>query len=135
MTSLADNTLTFTPGGGEPPVVLTLFANGTFVLVTDESNPIDDGMERGTYNAAGSRATFTRIVDTNGDVDVTDSLGKAKLSTAFGIDVGAMYRPSSWLRVGIVAKDINAPSFDTKAGGEFKLDPQVRSGVAINPWD
>ena len=72
---------------------------------------------------------------TNGDVDITDSLGKAKLSTAFGIDVGAIYRPSSWLRVGIVAKDINAPSFDTKAGGEFKLDPQVRSGVAINPWE
>ena len=73
---------------------------------------------------------------TNGEVDVTDSLGKAKLSTAFGIDVGAVYRPSSWLRVGIVAKDINAPSFDTKtAGQQFKLEPQVRGGIAVNPWD
>ncbi len=73
---------------------------------------------------------------TNGDVDITDSLGKAKLSTAFGIDVGAIYRPSSWLRMGIVAKDINAPSFDTKtAGQQFKLEPQVRGGIAVNPWE
>ncbi|MEC4888529.1 MAG: conjugal transfer protein TraF [Nitrospira sp.] len=73
---------------------------------------------------------------TNGDVDITDSLGKAKLSTAFGIDVGAVYRPSSWLRMGIVAKDINAPSFDTKTPGQqFKLEPQVRGGVAVNPWE
>lgn len=73
---------------------------------------------------------------TNGEVDVADSLGKAKLSTAFGIDVGAVYRPSSWLRLGIVAKDINAPSFDTKtAGQQFKLEPQVRGGVAVNPWE
>ncbi len=73
---------------------------------------------------------------TNGEVDVADSLGKAKLSTAFGIDVGAVYRPSSWLRLGIVAKDINAPSFDTKtAGQQFKLEPQVRGGLAVNPWE
>lgn len=73
---------------------------------------------------------------TNGDVDIADSLGKAKLSTAFGIDVGAVYRPSSWLRMGIVAKDLNAPSFDTKtAGQQFKLEPQVRGGIAVNPWE
>lgn len=71
----------------------------------------------------------------NGDVDVADNLGKAKTSTAFGIDLGAVYRPSSWLRVGIVAKDINQPTFDTKTGGEFKLTPQVRGGVAVNPWE
>ena len=72
---------------------------------------------------------------TGGDVTVSDNLGKAQLSTAFGIDVGAVYRPSSWLRVGIVAKDINQPTFDTKTGGEFKLTPQVRGGVAVNPWE
>ncbi len=72
---------------------------------------------------------------TGGDVTVSDNLGKAKTSNAFGIDVGAVYRPSSWLRVGIVAKDINQPTFDTPAGGEFKLTPQVRGGVAVNPWE
>jgi F plasmid transfer operon, TraF, protein len=66
---------------------------------------------------------------------VSDNLGKAKTSTAFGIDVGALYRPSSWLRLGIVAKDINQPTFDAPGGGEVKLTPQVRGGVAVNPWE
>jgi F plasmid transfer operon, TraF, protein len=68
------------------------------------------------------------------DVSVTENFGKPTISTAFGIDVGAIYRPSSWLRFGIVAKDINQPTFDTPGGGELKLGPQVRGGVAINPY-
>ena len=68
------------------------------------------------------------------DVSITDNFGKPTLSTAFGIDVGAIYRPSSWLRFGMVAKDINQPTFDDVGGGELKLGPQVRGGVAINPY-
>jgi hypothetical protein len=68
------------------------------------------------------------------DVSITDNFGKATLSTALGIDVGAIYRPSSWLRFGVVAKDINQPTFDTPGGEELKLGPQVRGGVAINPY-
>ena len=72
---------------------------------------------------------------TNGDVQITDSIGKANLSTTFGFDLGAMYRPSSWFRAGVVAKDINQPAFDTRTGGEYKLHSQVRGGVAVNPWE
>jgi F plasmid transfer operon protein TraF len=68
------------------------------------------------------------------DVSITDNFGKPTLSTAFGIDMGAIYRPSSWLRFGVVAKDINQPTFDTPGGEELKLGPQVRGGVAINPY-
>ena len=68
------------------------------------------------------------------DVSITDNFGKATLSTAFGIDVGAIYRPSSWLRFGLVAKDLNQPTFDVPGGEELKLGPQVRGGVAINPY-
>ncbi|MGH7147049.1 MAG: conjugal transfer protein TraF [Nitrospiraceae bacterium] len=68
------------------------------------------------------------------EVSVTDNFGKPTLSTAFGIDVGAIYRPSSWLRFGVVAKDINQPTFDAAGGGELKLGPQVRAGVALNPY-
>jgi hypothetical protein len=67
-------------------------------------------------------------------VSITDNFGKATISTAFGIDAGAIYRPSSWLRFGVVAKDINRPTFDTFGGGELKLGPQVRGGVAVNPY-
>ncbi len=68
------------------------------------------------------------------DVSITDNFGKPTLSTAFGIDVGAIYRPSSWLRFGVVAKDINQPTFDDPRGGELRLGPQVRGGVAVNPY-
>jgi len=68
------------------------------------------------------------------EVSITDNFGKSTLSTAFGIDVGAIYRPSSWLRFGVVAKDINQPTFDDVGGGELKLGPQVRGGVAVNPY-
>jgi len=68
------------------------------------------------------------------DVSVTNNFGKPTLSTAFGIDVGAIYRPSSWLRFGVVAKDINQPTFDAPGGGELKLEPQVRGGLAVNPY-
>ncbi len=68
------------------------------------------------------------------DVSISDNFGKATTSTAFGIDVGAIYRPSSWLRFGLVAKDINQPTFNDVGGGELKLTPQVRGGVALNPY-
>jgi len=68
------------------------------------------------------------------DPSLFNNLGQAKISTSYGIDVGAMYRPSSWLRFGVVAKDINQPSFDAPGGLQYKLTPQVRGGVAVSPW-
>ncbi|MCE9536575.1 MAG: conjugal transfer protein TraF [Nitrospirae bacterium] len=68
------------------------------------------------------------------DVSLRDNFGKSTLSTAFGIDVGAIYRPSSWLRFAVVAKDINQPTFNAAGGGELKLEPQIRGGMAINPY-
>jgi hypothetical protein len=67
-------------------------------------------------------------------VSTIDHFGKPTISTTYGIDIGAIYRPSSQIRFGIVAKDINTPTFDEAGGGELKLDPQVRAGVAINPY-
>ncbi|MGZ8383819.1 MAG: conjugal transfer protein TraF, partial [Nitrospira sp.] len=50
-------------------------------------------------------------------------------------DLGAMFRPASWLRMGIVAKDITAPTFDAPNGDQFKLLPQIRTGLAVNPYN
>lgn len=63
-----------------------------------------------------------------------NNFGQAMISTSYGIDVGAMYRPSSWLRFGVVGKDLNQPTFDAPGGLQYKLTPQVRGGVALNPW-
>jgi hypothetical protein len=67
-------------------------------------------------------------------VSTTDHFGKPNISTTYGIDIGAIYRPSSWMRVGVVAKDINTPTFDAAGGGTLKLEPQVRVGLAVNPY-
>ena len=67
-------------------------------------------------------------------VSTTDHFGKPNISTTYGIDIGAIYRPSSWVRFGVVAKDINKPTFDAAGGGELKLEPQVRVGLALNPY-
>jgi hypothetical protein len=37
--------------------------------------------------------------------------------------------------MGIVAKDINQPTFDAQGGGQVKLTPQIRGGVAVKPYD
>lgn len=73
------------------------------------------------------------VFGSNGGLGFTSDLGKAAISTTMGVDVGALYRPVSWLRMGVVAKDLNQPAFDAPGGGQFKLLPQVRGGIAVNP--
>ncbi|WP_447977362.1 conjugal transfer protein TraF [Candidatus Nitrospira bockiana] len=82
----------------------------------------------------GAAYTGTVTVTDADDLStIKDSFGKAKLSTAIGIDLGAVVRPTPWLRIGVVAKDINQPEFDAPDGSQFKLTPQVRGGIAVNP--
>ncbi|MGD2064476.1 MAG: conjugal transfer protein TraF [Nitrospirota bacterium] len=55
-----------------------------------------------------------------------------------GVDLGVLYRRPTW-RAGVLARDVNSPSFDyPRLGGidrgAFVLDPQVRAGVAWLPW-
>jgi hypothetical protein len=81
-------------------------------------------------------AAYNTTTNLQGGVDpnLLDNFGKAEISTSYGIDLGAMYRPSSWLKFGVVAKDINQPTFDAPGGLQYKLTSQVRGGVAVNPW-
>jgi F plasmid transfer operon, TraF, protein len=75
------------------------------------------------------------VVGSESGLAFTSDLGKPEISTAIGIDAGAIYRPSSWLRFGVVGKNLNQPTFDAPNGQEFKLVPQVRAGVAVNPYE
>lgn len=63
-------------------------------------------------------------------------------SVNFGVDLGALWRFADMLNVGIVAKNLNSPEFDapgfpsvlgTQPDGKFRVDPQVRMGVAVEP--
>ncbi|HSF65883.1 MAG TPA: conjugal transfer protein TraF [Nitrospiraceae bacterium] len=82
----------------------------------------------------GASYRGTKTLTGGEEVSITGDFGRATTSMNFGIDLGAIYRPSSWLRFGMVAKDINRPTFDAHGGGELKLDPQIRGGIAVNPY-
>lgn len=69
------------------------------------------------------------------EFEFRDDLGKANISTQPSIDAGAVYQPASWLRIGVVGKDLSEPAFKAPGGGEFKLVPQVRAGLALKPYD
>ena len=68
------------------------------------------------------------------DVKLSGNFGKPQISTKFGFDAGAIYRPSSWLRFAVVGKDLNQPAFDSPDGTTIQLGPQVRGGMALNPY-
>lgn len=127
------------------PTVVTNNVSGTFLLRGLEARQAafsyayafaDKTLAIGVTAKAIQGAAYAGSATVTGgqDVTLTDSLGKAKLSSAFSVDVGAIYRPASWLRFGVVAKDLTQPEFDAPDGTKLKMLPQVRGGVAVNPY-
>jgi len=79
--------------------------------------------------------TYTQIVSFE---DSQDDQTKEELkSSNFGVDIGLAYQPSfSYdLTIGLVAKNLNAPSFEFDDGTEYTIDPMVRAGIAYNLLD
>ena len=139
-------------GGGFVSTPVTVTVNGTTVNLTGAMTvpALDVRQAAFSYAYAFADKTFsigftakilqgaayngTQNLQGGQDIKLSDSLGKATISTTYGIDVGAIYRPSSWLRFGVVAKDLNQPEFDSPGGSKIKFGPQVRGGMALNPY-
>ena len=51
---------------------------------------------------------------------------------AFDVDLGVMVGAET-VRVGLVARNLRQPSFETPDGGTFDLDRHVRAGVSVRP--
>lgn len=69
---------------------------------------------------------------------LSDATKPYKESQAFGLDLGVMYRFGDNLRLGLVGRNINSPSFEMTPltpGDEdsFKEKAQYRAGVAYKP--
>lgn len=101
----------------------------------------DDFAVGGNVKFMKARVYNTEVAVFN--TDFGDALNTATDSYAesnnFGIDLGALYRFGDKLRFGIVARNVNSPSFDMlplTPGGEdsIKEEPQVRAGVAYRPF-
>jgi len=80
--------------------------------------------------------TFESKVDIDTDADdiIDNWEDYYKEDTSFGIDLGLLYKPSvlNNLSIGLVAKNINTPEFETNSGRVIKADPMVRAGVAYD---
>lgn len=55
-------------------------------------------------------------------------------STAFGLDLGAVWWPNRTIGIGVVGKHLNGPKFEAPIGPDFEVDPQVRAGVFWAPF-
>lgn len=78
-----------------------------------------------------------------GGGDVLDDFNtNTKQTIQPGIDLGLMLdKRTKWrTKVGIVARNVNSPKFDQPVSGEaagepkFKVEPQVRAGIALYPF-
>ena len=70
--------------------------------------------------------------------DLTKQLSKNRNSeSSIGIDLGALWKPDKLvpvpMSVGLVGKNLNAPSFSAKNGDRINVDPQIRAGLAVSP--
>jgi len=102
---------------------------------------ITDGLAVGGSVKFMTARTYNIAVDVFNQ-DFGDALSTAtdtySDSNNFGVDLGALYRAGD-VRFGVVARNINSPSFDiTPLPGETEdtIDekPQVRAGVAYRPF-
>jgi hypothetical protein len=80
---------------------------------------------------------FTAYDDVDGAGTIINDLfdgRNTRDSSAFGLDLGGYVQPLDWFSLGLLARNVNSPSFDTAGFGSFVLEPQVRMGVALYPW-
>lgn len=61
------------------------------------------------------------------DIETEDRRRSKRMS----LDVGLLYEPNDWLRLGLAARRVNGPSFPTKGGSPIVLRPQLRAGGAV----
>jgi hypothetical protein len=84
--------------------------------------------------------TYEKVikVDTESG-DIADEFDDASehQDTTFGFDLGFLYTPNflnNRLVTGMVIKNINSPTFESKSGFEYTIDPQIRAGLLYHIW-
>lgn len=101
-------------------------------------------------NAQVGYADYTIIQNNNNQSDILKTLKNgAKTSSNFGVDLGALWDvdrtfQGAWWRprVGLVGRNLNNPKFKLPASavaagyvGKYSVNPQVRLGGAISPFN
>ncbi len=73
-------------------------------------------------------------IDTDSDTLSKSLKENTKSSSNFGIDLGALIKKDD-LKIGIVGKYLNAPSFKFYDGSKYKISPMVRAGISYDVKD
>jgi hypothetical protein len=97
----------------------------------------------GKYIYGEVTSSTSQIFDTTNGTslsskDLTKDLSKNRHgSSSWGVDLGVLWKPEKLVpvpvAVGIVAKNLNTPSFSSKNGDKINVDPQVRAGFSVSP--
>ena len=82
-----------------------------------------------------NEAVFNQAANsTLSSTDLTHDISKnRKTSSTYGIDCGLLWKPSKAVALGLVAKNLNAPSLSTAAGEKIEVGRQVRAGLSLEP--
>jgi len=103
------------------------------------SHKIRDNLSVGgnlKYMTGETWLSFVDIADINQGKDLIDDLFDSDVTrrdSAFGVDIGVMWRPASRWSLGFVATNVNSPSFEFEGGRSYDLDPSFRVGGTWAP--
>jgi hypothetical protein len=80
--------------------------------------------------------TYTNIKFTEDDYDPLENADDNTVDTStFGVDLGfVLQKNDSGLKLGIAAKNVNTPKFDT-IDSEYELEPKITAGIAYSATD
>jgi len=94
-------------------------------------------LDQGELSVGGSLkfmkgSTVVKRMDIDSEEDTNENLDDYKKdSSNVGLDLGLLFKPSEVknLSIGLVARNINSPKFDTLDGGSLKAEMQLRTGL------
>ncbi len=87
---------------------------------------------RGTAFEQGEPASFVPAANRNvGDLVDRAVAGEGRTENEFGLDLGLLYQPNDWLRLGLMARNLTEPTFHTESDNEIVLPTHARAGVAF----
>ena len=87
---------------------------------------------QGTAFERGEPASFVPPAKRNvsGLVDRATA-GEGRTENEFGLDLGLLYQPNGWLRLGLMARNLTEPTFHTESNNQIALPRHARAGVAF----
>lgn len=115
----------------------TVSAKGLVLTEVPVSYAKAFSLDQGELSVGGSLkfmngTTYTQTLAVDSKNTNSDTLKENKKeSSTVGLDVGLLFKPAQLtnLQIGLVAKNLNSPKFDTADGNSIKVEPQLRTGV------